>query len=600
MRFFLSTILVLFISLSLSAQESRLAQQYYQNGEYQKAAVLFEKLYGQNERNDYYFDRYVDCLIALERYDEAEKAIKKQLRRTPDNTKLYVTYGNLLEQQIRDEEAQEQYRKAIKNLEPDRFAVTKLANAFIGLTKYELAIETYEKGSKLLRDDNIFSYNLGDLYRRKGDMPNMIVHYLNSLDANPNRMNTIQTLFQRYLPKEDYAELQKQLYTRIQDDRNAMHYPELLTWVFIQSKDYPSAFRQVKAMDRRMKENGGRVYNLAQIAANDGDYDTAIDAYDYIVENKGITSSFYIDAKKQSLRVKRNKLVEGFQYTEAELKELEAEYESFLNDFRRDKSTASIILELAELEAFYLNDLDKAIALLSELIEYPGINPYIQANSKLRLADFYLMQGERWEATLLYSQVDKAFKDDLLGHEARFRNAKLSYYAGDFQWAQAQFDVLKASTSKLIANDALDLSVFIMDNLGLDTTALPLEMYAAADLLVFQNRFEDAFQKLDSLNMLFPDHGLEDDIWYMQAQVYKKKGEYAKAAEKLRKVTEEYPEDIRADNSLYELGELYETHLNDIEQAKTFYETLFIDYSGSTLAVEARKRYRILRGDDIQ
>jgi len=600
MRFFLSTILVLFISLSLSAQESRLAQQYFQNGEYQKAAVLFEKLYNQNERNDYYFDRYVDCLIALERYDESEKAIKKQLRQTPDNTKLYVTYGNLLEQQIRDEEAQEQYRKAIKNLEPDRFAVTKLANAFIGLTKYELAIETYEKGSKLLKDDNIFSYNLGDLYRRKGDMPNMIVHYLNSLDANPNRMNTIQTLFQRYLPEEDYPELQKQLYTRIQDDRNAMHYPELLTWVFIQSEDYASAFRQVKAMDRRMKENGGRVYNLAQIAANDGDYDTAIDAYDYIVENKGVTSSFYIDAKRQSLRVKRNRLVEGFQYTEAELKELEAEYESFLNDFRRDKSTASIILELAELEAFYLNDLDKAVALLSELIEYPGINPYIQANSKLRLADFYLMQGERWEATLLYSQVDKTFKDDLLGHEARFRNAKLSYYAGDFQWAQAQFDVLKASTSKLIANDALDLSVFIMDNLGLDTTAVPLEMYAAADLLVFQNRFDEVFQKLDSLSMLFPDHGLEDDIWYMEAQVYKKQGEYVKAAEKLQKVIDEYPEDIRADNSLYELAELNETHLNDIEKAKALYETIFIDYSGSTLAVEARKRYRILRGDDIQ
>jgi len=600
MRLFFSMILMLFISLNLSAQESRLAQQYFQNGEYQKAAVLFEKLYDQNERNDYYFDRYVDCLVALERYDEAEKAVKKQLRQDPDQINLYVTYGNLLEQQLRDEEAQEQYQKAIKKLTPDRFAVTKLANAFIGLTKYELAIETYEKGSKLLKNDNIFSYNLGDLYRRKGNMPNMITYYLNSLDANPNRMNTIQTLFQRYLPEEDYPELQRQLYTRIQEDRNAMHYPELLTWVFIQSEDYAGALRQVKAMDRRMKENGGRVYNLAQIAANASDYDTAIEAYEYIVDNKGVTSSFYIDAKKKSLRVKRNKLVEGFQYTEEELRELEAEYESFLDDFRRDKSTASIILELAELEAFYLNDLDKATQLLSELIEYPGINPYVQANSKLRLADFYLMQGERWEATLLYSQVDKAFKDDLLGHEARFRNAKLSYYAGDFQWAQAQFDVLKASTSKLIANDALDMSVFIMSNLGLDTSAVPLEMYAAADLLVFQNRFEEAFQKLDSLGMLFPDHGLEDDIWYMKARVYKKRGDYVKAGEMYQQIIDKYPEEIRADNSIFALAELYETHLNDIEKAKALYETLFIDYSGSTFAVEARKRYRILRGDDIQ
>lgn len=596
----LLTLVLFCVGFTLSAQNARLAQQYFKDGEYEKAAVLYEQLFEQNENNDFYFDRYIDCLLTLEKFEDAEKAIKRQLRRTPKDVKLYVTYGKLFERQVRDKEANEQYRNAIENMPKDQFAITKLANAFIRLTKYDLAIETYEKGTKLIKNDAVFAYNLGDLYRRKGDTPKMIEYYLNSLEADPRRLNSLKTTFQRFLLSEDYQELQTQLYARIQENENDTVFPEMLTWVFIQRKDYKNAFRQVRALDRRLKENGGRIFRLAEIAANDKDYDAAIEAFNYLVEEKGIGSPFYVDAKREALRAKRNQLVEGYDFSTEELKTLESEYEAFLNEFGRAGNTASIVLELADLEAFYLNDLDRAIELLDEMVKYPGINKNIQAYGKLNLADFYLMKGERWEATLLYSQVDKDFKEDILGHEARFRNAKLSYYMGDFEWAQAQFDILKASTSKLIANDALDLSVFIMDHLGLDTTATPLEWYATADLLVFQNRFDEAFQKVDSLMAAFPEHALEDDVLYLKSKVYRKKREYERAAEILQKIIDNYPESIRADNAIFQLAGLYENHLDDLEKAQALYETLFIDYSGSTFAVEARKKYRELRGDEVQ
>lgn len=601
MRFSLILTALLFLPLLSSAQTSKLAQQYYRDGEFEKASVLYKKLYEaqSNPRNDFYFDRYLNCLLSLEEYGEMEKVIKKELKKNPKNVKLHVAYGNLFERQFNDAAANEQYEKAIKKLPADRFAITKLASAFTNLTKYDLAIKTYETGANLIHDRDIFAYNLAELYRRKGDSPKMIENYLNSLDANPGRINSLKSLFQRYLQRDDYLELQTQLYTRIQEDRNAVHFPELLTWVFIQNKDYKNAFRQVKALDRRLGENGGRIYRLAKIAANDKDYDAAIAAFEYIVDEKGVASTFYIDSKRESLKARRNKLVEGYHYSEVELVSLEKAYESFLDEFGRSKVTASIIAELADLEAFYLNNLDKAIALLDAMIHYPGINPKVQARGKLSLGDFYLMKGEIWDATLLYSQVDKAFKDDLLGHEARYRNAKLSYYHGDFQWAQAQFEVLKASTSKLISNDALDLSVFIMDNLGLDTTDAPLKLYSEADLLIFQNRFEEAFAKLDTLLKQFPENSLDDDVLYAKAKIYKKKRDYPKAAEMLQQIVKDYPDEIRADNALFELAELYETQLNDVEKAMELYEKVFIDYSGSTFAVAARKRFRRLRGDNL-
>ncbi len=589
------------IGASAFAQnEAKLAQQYFVNGEYEKAASIYQKLFDTNDNNDYYFSRYMASLIKMEDFETAETAISKQIKKYPKKGALRIEYGNLLEKQFKTDLADIEFREAIKLLPANRNEITRLANSFRNLAKYDLAVETYTKGAKLLKDKTIFAYQLGDLYRRKGDVPLMIGSYLDELSVNSARMVTIQTYFTRYLVEEDFVELKKQLYDRIQNDPDQTVYPEMLTWLFIQQKDFKSAFRQVRALDRRLEENGSRVFSFAKNAFIEKDFETASTAYNYIVEEKGKTCTFYLNAKKELLNCKRTKIVEGYDYTNEELVGLEAEYEAFLDEFGKNKTTAGIIKELARLEAFYLNDLDKSIALLEEMIRYPGIHRYIQAESKLDLGDFYLMKGEIWESTLLYSQVDKEFKDDILGEEARFRNAKLSYYHGDFEWAQAQLSILKASTSELISNDAIDLSVFIMDHWGLDTIEAPMKMYAESDLLVFQNRFDEAFVKLDSISTIYPAHALEDDLFYTKSRIYKKQREYTLAQENLQKIIDNYADGIRADNALFDLAELYELHLGDKEKAKDLYGTILKEHSGSTLTVEARKRFRRLRGDDIQ
>lgn len=347
------------------------------------------------------------------------------------------------------------------------------------------------------------------------------------------------------------------------------------------------------------EEDGRRVFDLSTIAELDRDFDAAIEGYKYILEEKGRYSAFFVEAQKNMLSCKRKKLTEGFTFTKEELQQIEKEYEQFLDEIGRNKHTAPIVAELADLEAFYLKNLEKASALLEELIDFPMVDKETQSRAKLSLGDFYLIKGERWEATLLYSQVDKYYKEgDILGHEARFKNAKLSYFFGDFDWAKTQFDVLKASTSKLISNDAIDMSVFIIDNTQ-DSITEPLEMYAAAELLVFQNRFDEAFVKLDSIKAEFPEHSLDDDVYYLKAQIYKKQRDYPKAITAFEKILEKHKEEIRADNALFEMAEIYELRLDQKDKAKELYEKLFTEFTDSSLAVEARKRFRILRGDKV-
>jgi len=279
---------------------------------------------------------------------------------------------------------------------------------------------------------------------------------------------------------------------------------------------------------------------------------------------------------------------------------LQNEYEGFIDEFGLNPLTQNLVKEYADFLALYRNDLDAAIDILLELVNLESINVYVKANSKISLADYYLMKSEIWEATLLYSQVEKDFKEEYMGEIARFKNAQLYYFSGNFPWAQEQFDILKAATSRLISNDAIDLSIFIMDNMGLDTTDVPLRMFAESELLTVQNKYDEAFQKLDSINVLFPDHSLFDDILYQKANLYVGLKEFEKAKVLYTKVYTDFPEEIRADNALYLLAELYENQLSSPEEAMKLYEKLFIDFSNSSFAVEARKRYRVLRGDDIQ
>ncbi len=598
-RFALLALVQFLFAASLKAQDPNLANQYYSDGEYEKAATLYEQLSDNDPRSEYYFNRYVDCLLNLERYDDSEKAVKKQLKRSPENANLYVIYGNIFDRQGKTDEAKAQYTKAVAAVAPDYAAVNRLANTFINAAKYDFAIQTYERGSELLKDPNRFAFNLGELYRRKGDMAKMIEYYLNSIVADPSRVGYVQTLLAKNLGPDDYTELQTQLYARIQEKENP-DFVELLAWSFVQRKDFKSALRQYKALDKRLGEVGQRVYKLAGDAANARDFETAIAAYEYIINEKGPTNPYFFDAKREAMNCRREKITEGYTYTNEDLKLLETDYEQFLAQFGGGKNTASITLQLAELEALYLGNLPKAITLLDHLRQEPGLDLNTLARVKINLADYYLMTGERWESTLLYSQVDKDFKEAQIGQEARFKNARLAYFMGDFQWAQAQFDVLKASTSKLISNDALDLSVFIMDNLNLDTSAEAISLYSGAELMVFQNRFPEAFARLDTLRQRFPEHSLQDDVLYLEAQIYEKKRDYNRAVALYQQVVEKDTAGIRADNSLYAMAQLYETRLNEPEKAKDLYERIFIEYSGSVFAVEARKRYRILRGDKVQ
>jgi TolA-binding protein len=386
---------------------------------------------------------------------------------------------------------------------------------------------------------------------------------------------------------------------RLQATPDASALSEMLIWLFVQKRDFKNAFTQVSALDKRLGEQGARVYELAHLAVTNHDYESASKCFQYIVD-LGANAPFYntaqverLDALGKMLEDKQGPQTDGY-------RELESAYLQSLELIRNSVESAQLLRQLAHIQAFRLNKSDIAITNLRNALQTPGLPPIPKAECKLELGDVLLFVGERWEASLLYSQVELDFKENPIGHEAKFRNARISYFSGDFEWAQSQLDVLKASTSKLISNDAIDLSLLITDNFNMDTVPLPMQQYARADLLAFQFRYAEANQTLDSILTEFPSHSLTDEIKMLQAKMCMQQGKYAEAKKLYQYVIDFHFADITADDALFALADMAERIDQDKESAMKLYERILTDFSGSLYVVEARKRFRALRGDQLE
>jgi len=244
-----------------------------------------------------------------------------------------------------------------------------------------------------------------------------------------------------------------------------------------------------------------------------------------------------------------------------------------------------------------LNKSKEAIALLDKGLAHT-VTSQEKALLKMEKADILAFTGKFWGASLLYAQVEDMMKNEPLGYEAKFRNARLFYYKGEFQWAKTRLDVLKGSTSKLIANDALELSLFIKDMLEVDTLGLVLRMFAAADQYAFQQKYDSALVFLNKIEEEEVMPAYREYVLYKKGEIFEKQKKYNDADSVYTYLYENYPESIKADNAIFRDAEINRLYLNNQDKAKRLYLKLMKDYPDSIYATEARKIYRKTEGEE--
>jgi tetratricopeptide (TPR) repeat protein len=571
---------------------SILASKYYQDKEYDKAAELYSQLY-EKTKAETYFNIYLDCLIGIPDYARAEKEIRKGIRGSSADSYWYVQWGFLKKAMGQPEEAKKMYDKAIETLPDNLTYSTNLASQFINRREFEYAEKVYLKARG--NNKGLYNYELARVYYYMRNYPTMLDEYLTWADQKEENLEIIKSNLLAVLQTDNDQEISNQLKThllqRLQAHPEEIINNRLLIWLFIQDKNFTAAIRQALALDRRTGDESANIFNLANAAASNKNYDEAQKAYAYLID-KGKRDVFYLPASLQLMRMQYERFVSEDVPPPGDAAGLKTKFDQTLTTLGVSAATSGLLCDEAHLLAFYLDQPEAAIKLLDDGLALPGLNLPQISTLKSELSDVYVYSGKFWDAIISYSQVIESNKANSLGDDVKLRKAKLGYYMGNFKWAKAQLDVLRASTSKLIANDAMYLSLFLDENMDGDSVAQPLRIFARADWQLFRNNYPDALAELDSISRLYPSNSLEDDVDFRKAGIFEKQGKYEQAAALLDTIVNSFSSGMLADDALFHLAGIYQYKLNRAKDAMELYKKMLTDYPGSVYVIDSRNEYR--------
>ena len=602
-----SVFCILLFSTILNAQERdiEIANEYFSTNEYDKAKDMYERLSKNNANLPFIYDNYITTLYHFKLKEEAEKLIKRMIKISDDNLFYRLDHYVLVCEINGVDKSEKEFSGIVNDIKQNEVLTEKAADYLVKRKLTEKTKQLLLASRKSLKNTSLYAIPLANIYYLEGNAEQTIEELLSYLKNEPQELENIKNVFQNNLKEgSDLELLETKLYERIQNEPNEIAYNELLLWLNLQKKNFNKAFFQAKAIDKRYRAQGSKMMEVGRIAMENKDYESAARFFDYVVKEYPSPDALnYATAKRELIRAKEETIKNTYPIDPLKIKSLIGDYLSLIRELENQigvsPSTIDARRSTAQLYAFYLNNLDTAAIILNETIAIARNDARGKCKAKIDLGDIYLLKGEPWESSLLYSQVEKDMKEDPLGHEAKLRNAKLSYYKGEFELAQDHLDVLKLATSREISNDAMELSILIQDNIGLDSTTDAMKAYAAIDLLLFQNKLDEAILKTDSMMRKFPAHPLTDELLWLSSKIYRKMGDFPKAINALEKITANYSDDILGDNALYTLGTIYEENLKDNAKAMDTYQSFMLKYPGSIFTVEARKRFRILRGDKI-
>lgn len=585
-----AAVIVFFLSLAAFAQNEQLAQNYFEKGEFEKARLSYLELYKSQPSNSIYFMRLIESYQQLLQLDEAEKLLRDRLEKYKQGGTVVEIGYNF---QLRKDEVQAKkyYEEALDRVSKNPGEIYTVATAFEKRSLIEYALRAYKLA--IAKDPKLnFNYQMALLYGQSGNTDMMINTFLDEAYTNQHSNIVIQNQLSRFMNEDAAANfnetLRKALLVRAQKNQD-IFWNQYLSWFYVQQKEYGKAFIQEKAIYRRNPETFSNIVNLAQLSIQENDAETAKEILTFVLENTQ-DLELRIEANYHLMEM-RTKAA-----TEKDYDSISADLQRLMDEFGVNPFSLGLQILQAHFATFSGNNPEKGKAILKAALEL-GLNKYQQAQVKMELADILLYEEKFNQALIYYSQIEEDLKNDAVGHEASLKSAKTSYFKGDFTWAQAQFKTLKSASTQLIANDALEYFLLISDNTAEDSTQTALRKFARADYLLYKNKNKEALAAFQDILKESAGREIEAVTLLRLGKTHEKLGDYQIALSQFKSIIDNHADGIYVDEALYFSADIYNLHLKDPEKAKPLYEKVIFEHQDSIYFVEARKKYRLLRGD---
>lgn len=597
--FFLMMMTTVIQVVQAQTVEEKLAISYAAQNDCEKATVIFNKLLRSKKLSQSAYPTYITCLESKAGFGQMQEVARYFYNQT-QLLQYRVDEAFYMNKAGKTKKADKVLSQLIDEVYVNRSRSMELAVALRKKKYYTQAIEVLNKNQNYTGNRGDHQIDISQLYYLNGEKEKALDLLLALAKRGGNGYNTVISALPTYMQNdEDYLLIKKLVIKRIRTEKFPLIFEEMLSWVFVQQKDWNNAFIHYKSISKKENDQGRKLLELAKLCTSNEEHEIAAKCYKYVWD-LGPNQMYYNRAQSGWLSSRYKSVTKSPYPDSTSLNKLEQDYLEFINSGSRSPYVAQAMRQLADIYIHYYAAPQKAIDLLKKAVIMPSATQRFKAECKLNLGDAYLFMGDVWESELLYAQVQKSYKEDPLGQEARFKKAQLAYYRGEFSWAEKQLEVLKGATTQLISNNAIELALRIQDNLGLDSNYVVMETYAKAELLLYQNRSDEALREVEKITLLFPKHSLVDEVLYLKAKVYAQKQEWNKSIANYKDLINYHKNDILYDNALFELGDIYENQFKDTVNAMKYYEKLILEQKGSLFVVEASRRYRALRGDVIR
>ncbi len=580
----------LFFTLFVSAQNEQLALNYFEKGEYDKAAALFEEIAIKQPSNSFYIQKLASCYQQQQNYAKAEELLFSKYKKFPAPSYL-IEIGYNYQLQKNQTKATNYYEKALATIQENANNTYSVAQTFEQKSLLEWAYKTYELGQKSNPNLN-FDYQMALLQGQLGNLDTMVSKLLDYAYNNPNSTINVQNQLTFFLQEDTegtfLVALKKELLLRTQKNQT-VYWNQFLSWLYIQQKEYNKAFIQEKAIYKRNPESFEDIIQLAQLCINDNDLETASVIFSFIIENTSdeetlILAQYYILKNKINAAKPEN------------YSELKTEIDVQIARYKNSPFALDLQLLAAHFYAFHLNQVAISKEILNTLLQTP-INTRQKAKVKMETADVYVYDEKFNQAIIYYAQIENDLPNDELAHEATMKMAKTSFYKKDFDWAMKQAKELKQASTLLIANDAVELFLLISDHSAEDSLRVALQDFSHADFLEYQNKPKEALTAFLQVLEKHKGTSIEPATSYKIARNYEKTGDYEQALNYYKQVLELHKDCIYIDEALFFSAEIFRKYKSDYEKAKGYYEKIVLEHPDSIYFTEARMQYRLLRGD---
>lgn len=582
--------IILFLTYCAHSQNnSSLAESYFREGAYEKASQLFETLEKNNPFNTRYLKRLITCYQETNNYEKAARLLQKKLLNNPTQLYLRIEIGYNFDRQKKTVLAKKEYDFAIEAIGSNPSLGGIMGRMFQQNNLLDYAIAAYSKAMKLDKNAS-YEFQVAQIYGEKGEFKKMFDSYIELIDKNENYLGGVQRYVSRYINDDasnynNIAFKKSLLKKSVSNPKDAWN--ELLSWLFTKQKEYNKAFIQERALFNRNPDDIQTLFRLGKIAFENNDKITAKKCFDFILKNTNFIEE---------------KLTAELYLLKIVIKNSDKDYTSLfkkvLQVYGINRNTLEIQLEFAGYLTFKKNNPLEAIKVLEKAISLSS-SKFKTAEIKLKLGEVLVFTGRFNKALLYFSQVQTQLKNHPLSQEARFKGAQTSFFKGDFKWAKSQLKILKSSTTQLIANDAVDLFLIISDNEPKDSIPSGLKDFAKADLLAYQNKNIEAILIYNSIIAKYQGQNIEDEALFNQATLYLKENQYNKAINNLLKIISIDTEGILVDDSYYLLANIYKDKIKNLQKASEYYQKIIFDKPSSIYLVNARKKYREIRGDIV-